>query len=69
MLTVNNGQTFEDGTVEPRYTVSQVCAACGYDLTEEELAADTCADCGQPLDLKTSVAIVAASLPMSGGVM
>lgn len=69
MLTVNNGRKFDDGTVEPRHTITQVCANCGYDLTEEELAADTCADCGKPLNLKTSVAIVAASLPMSGGVM
>lgn len=69
MLTVNNGRTLEDGTVEPRHTITQVCASCGYDLTEDELAADTCADCGAALNLKTSVAIVAASIPLTGGVM
>jgi len=40
-----------------------VCAACGYDLTPEEVEADTCSDCGAPLNLAQSVAIHATSVP------
>jgi hypothetical protein len=36
--------------------------ACGYDLTEEELQADQCADCGQPLGIKRSVSVVVTSI-------
>ena len=70
MLTVNNGRTFEDGTIEPRHTVEIYCPECGYDITEDEIAAGKCSDCGVAFDTpKQSVSIVAASLPMSGGVM
>ena len=60
-------QTFEaqempDGSTISAHTVVQVCKACGYDLTEEELQADQCADCGQPLDIKRSVSIVVTSV-------
>ena len=40
-----------------------VCAACGYDLDAAEIEADTCADCGAPLNLKQSVAVHATSVP------
>jgi len=43
--------------------ITKVCAACGYDLDEAELAADTCVDCGAPLNLKQSVTIHATSVP------
>lgn len=56
-------QTRPDGTVEPAHTVEAVCSACGYDLDAAELEADTCADCGQPLNLKQSVAIQVTTLP------
>lgn len=70
MLTVNNGRTFEDGTVEPRHTVQVNCPNCGFDITEDEVAAGECSDCGFKFDVPAqSVSIVAASLPMSGGVM
>lgn len=70
MLTVNNGQTFEDGTIEPRHTVQINCPECGFDITEDEVAAGKCADCGAVFDVPAqSVSIVAASLPMTGGVM
>jgi len=50
--------------------VESVCLHCGYDLDEAELAADTCSDCGKPLELKQSVAIQVTTLPpMFGGVM
>lgn len=43
--------------------IKKVCAACGYDLTPDEIAADTCADCGAPLNLSQSVTIHATSVP------
>ena len=53
-----NGQVVDCAT-----EIKQVCAACGYDLRAEEIQADTCADCGAPLNLKTSVADHATSVP------
>ena len=52
-----------DGSIEPAHTVEQVCASCGYDLDEAELSADTCSDCGVPLNLKQNVAIQVTTLP------
>ena len=56
-------KTLPDGSIEPAHTVEQVCASCGYDLDETELAADTCSDCGASLNLKQSVAIQVTTLP------
>lgn len=47
----------------PRHAIEVVCQACGYDLDEAELAADTCSDCGEPLHLKQSIAIEVTTLP------
>lgn len=66
----NPPKTLSDGAVEPAHVVEAVCAACGFDLDETELAADTCADCGQPLNLQQHVSIQVTTLPpMFGGVM
>lgn len=43
-----------------------VCASCGYDLDEAEIAADTCSDCGAPLHLRKSVSVWATSVPKAG---
>jgi predicted amidophosphoribosyltransferase len=59
----NLPKTLPDGGIEPAHTVEQLCAACGYDLDEAELAADTCSDCGVPLNLKQNVAIEVTTLP------
>ena len=56
-------KTLPDGSIEPAHTVEQVCASCGYDLDEAELAADACSDCGASLNLKQSVAIQVTTLP------
>jgi len=53
----------ENGVVEPEHYIERVCGSCGYDLTEDEIAADTCADCGETLNLKESVSIVVTTLP------
>ena len=51
------------GSVEPTHTAEAVCGSCGFDLDESELAADTCSDCGAPLQLKQNVAIQVTTLP------
>ena len=56
-----------DGLVQPRHEVEIVCAACGYDLDQAELTADTCSDCGAPLNLKQHISIHATSVPAAGG--
>jgi hypothetical protein len=56
-----------DGTIVPKHEVELLCKACGYDLDESELEADTCADCGVDLDLRQNVAIHATTLPPAGG--
>lgn len=56
-----------DGQVQPKHEVEIVCAACGYDLDEAELTADTCSDCGVPLNLKQHISIHATSVPAAGG--
>jgi rRNA maturation endonuclease Nob1 len=43
-----------------------VCAACGYDLDEEELKLSVCSDCGSPLRLRQSVSVWATSVPKAG---
>ena len=66
----NPPKTLPDGSIEPAHTVEQVCASCGYDLDEAELAADTCSDCGAALNLKQNVAIQVTTLPsIFGGTM
>lgn len=70
MITVSEGKTFEDGTVEPRHTVQVNCPECGFDITEDEVAAGACSDCGATFDVPAqSVSIVAASAPLFSGVM
>ena len=51
----------------PKHEVELLCQACGYDLDESELEADTCADCGVDLNLQQNVAIHATTLPPAGG--
>jgi uncharacterized paraquat-inducible protein A len=58
-----DANTNANGDVEPTHTIEVVCANCEYDLDEAELEADTCSDCGQPLNLKESVSIQVTTLP------
>ena len=50
--------------VDSEHEIEVVCAHCGYDLDESELAADTCSNCGQPLNLRQNVAIAVTTLPV-----
>jgi hypothetical protein len=67
MIKTIEARTIDGGLIEPRYEVEIVCAACGYDLDEAELVADTCADCSAPLNLKQHISIHATSVPAAGG--
>jgi rRNA maturation endonuclease Nob1 len=67
MKTTVEARTLEGGQIEPTHELEIVCAACGYDLNEAELEADTCADCGAPLNLKQHISIHATSVPAAGG--
>lgn len=56
--------------ISPRHEIEVLCKACGYDLDEAEITADTCSDCGADLELQQNLAIHATSVPVaSGGVM
>jgi len=57
----------DGGLVEPAHEIEIVCAHCGYDLDESELEADTCSDCGTPLNLKKSTAIQVTTIPAASG--
>ena len=59
----------KDGVVEPTHEIEILCKHCGYDIDETELEADTCSDCGKPLELKQSVAITVTSIPLFGETM
>lgn len=55
------------GIIDPKHEVEVVCANCGYDLDENELSADTCADCGETLNLRQNTKIYATTIPAAGG--
>lgn len=67
MVTRTNEAQQLGEVVDPRHEVEIVCAYCGYDLDENELAADTCSDCGHPLNLRQSTKIYATSVPSATG--
>ena len=64
--TVNEAKNLESG-IDPRHEVEILCANCGFDLDESELAADTCSDCGEPLNLRQNTKIYATSVPSATG--
>ncbi len=51
MIKVNAAKTVGDA-IDPKHEIEVVCSHCGYDLDETELSADTCADCGETLNLR-----------------
>jgi predicted RNA-binding Zn-ribbon protein involved in translation (DUF1610 family) len=66
MKTVNEAVDLGD-TIDPKHEIEVVCGSCGYDLDEAELAADTCSDCGEVLNLRQNTKIYATSVPAAGG--
>ena len=63
MIETRQAVELDGQVVDCATEIKKVCAACGYDLTPEELDAAKCADCGATLNLKQSVAIHATSVP------
>lgn len=66
MKTVNEATDLGDA-IDPKHEIEVVCGNCGYDVDETELAADTCSDCGEPLNLRQNTTIYATSVPPAGG--
>jgi hypothetical protein len=61
MKTVNEAVQIGD-TIDPKHEIEVVCGNCGYDVNEAELAADTCSDCGEALNLRQNTKIYATSV-------
>ena len=53
--------------IDPKHEVELLCSNCGYDLDEDEMAADTCSDCGEALNLRQNTKIYATSIPAADG--
>ena len=66
MKTINEAVKVDD-TIVPKHEIELVCSNCGYDVDETELSADTCSDCGEPLNLRQNTKIYATSVPPAGG--
>jgi hypothetical protein len=66
MLKVNEAKDL-GGTIDPKHEIEILCAACGFDLDESELEADSCSDCGASLSLKQNTKIYATSIPAAEG--
>lgn len=63
MIETRQAVELDGQVVDCATEIKKVCAACGYDLTPEELDAAKCADCGADLNVATSVAVHATSVP------
>ena len=66
MKTTNEAKTL-GSAIDPKHEIEVVCGHCGYDLDEAELTADTCSDCGEPLNLRQNTTIYATTIPAAGG--
>ena len=66
MKTINEAQNLGDA-IDPKHEIEVVCGVCGYDVDEAELDADTCSDCGEPLNLRQNTTIYATSVPAASG--
>lgn len=66
MIKVNAAKTVGNA-IDPKHEIEVVCGNCGYDLDESELSADTCADCGEALNLRQNTRIYATTIPAAGG--
>jgi len=67
MKITNTPRALDSGVVDPAHVVEIVCGACGFDLDETELEADTCSNCGATLNLKQNIAIQVTTLPPTFG--
>ena len=67
MIRINEATQLTNDVIDPKHEVQVLCGACGYDLDESELNADTCSDCGEALNLRQNTKIYATSVPAAGG--
>ena len=62
--------SMDGGEFKPRHTIEIYCPNCGYDVSEVELAAKKCNDCGHSLENpEQHVAIVVANLSSGGATL
>jgi DNA-directed RNA polymerase subunit RPC12/RpoP len=62
--------SMDGGEFKPRHTIEIYCPNCGYDVSEVELAAKVCGDCGHSLENpEQHVAIVVANLSSGGATL
>jgi len=62
--------SMDGGEFKPRHTIEIYCPNCGYDVSETELAAKTCSDCGHSLENpEQHVAIVVANMSFGGSTL
>jgi reverse gyrase len=55
---------------KPRHTIEIYCPNCGYDVSEVELAAKVCSDCGHSLaEPEQHVSIVVANMSFGGSTL
>ena len=66
-MKITNEATNLGNAIDPKHEIEVVCGVCGYDVDEAELSADTCSDCGEPLNLRQNTTIYATSVPAAGG--
>ena len=66
MKTVNQAVKIGD-SIDPKHEIEILCANCGFDLDEAELAADTCSDCSEALNLRQNTTIYATTIPAASG--
>ena len=66
-MKIVNEATDLGAAIDPKHEVELLCSNCGYDLNEAEIAAYTCSDCGEALNLRQNTKIYATSIPTAGG--
>ena len=67
MIIENQAIDLEDGTTKCAHKIEIACPACGNDITEDEVAAGTCSECGASFsEPKQSIEIHATSIPLIG---
>lgn len=60
----------EGDEFKPRHTIEIYCPSCGYDVSETELAAKMCSDCGHTLEEpEQHVSILVANMSFGGSTL
>lgn len=70
MIIENEAKDLAENVIDVAHTVQILCPNCNRDVTEEELAAKACSDCGHSLEEpKQNVAIEITSIPGFGSTL